>query len=377
MNYRNFEAAGKDVSLLGFGAMRFPLIEGSDGLVDEAEAIRMLRYAIDHGVNYIDTAYLYHGKTSETIVGKALADGYREKVFVATKLPFWYLNGPEDMEPAFNESYERLGVECIDMYLIHDIEGKRMDRVREWKIWDFMQKRRAEGKIRYLGFSFHGESPEVFKEVLDAYPWDLCQLQINFMDKDIQAGVEGYKYAVSKGVPIVVMEPLKGGRLTDVILPSIQKYWDSLDSKRSPAEWALRWVANLPGVLTILSGMSTMEQVEENVRVLSDADVGMMSEAELAVLDRVAEEYRKLIVYPCTACEYCQPCTAGIHISQIMNFRNMHSLYGKTEKMQEEYTMFVNPKASDCTSCGKCEEVCPQHLEIIKAMKETTELFAK
>ena len=376
MHYRDFKAAGMGVSLLGFGAMRLPMIEGSEGLVDEAEAIRMMRYAIDNGVNYIDTAYIYHGKQSEAIVGKALADGYREKVLVATKLPFWALSGPEEMQTVFDEQIAKLGVDCIDMYLMHGIEGDRFDTVKEWRIWDFLEERRAEGKIRFIGFSFHGYSPEEFKGVLDEYPWDFCQLQLNFMDKDVQAGVEGFEYAVAKGVPIVAMEPLKGGRLTDANPPSIQKYWDSLDSKRTPAEWALRWVADLPGVLTILSGMSTMEQVEENIRVLSDADVGMMTEAEFSVLDQVAEEYRKLTAYACTACKYCLPCTAGINIPEIMNFRNMCSLYGLTPKIRGEYTMFVPKKASECTECGKCETACPQHLEIIRAMKETTELFA-
>ena len=366
-----------DVSLLGFGAMRLPTVKGDDGKINEPLAIEMIRRAIDNGVNYVDTAYVYHALQSEVLVGKALKDGYREKVLVATKMPYWILDGPEKMESLINEQLEKLCVDCIDMYLAHDISGERFARVKEWKIFDFLTKQREAGKIRFIGFSCHGESPEYFKEVLDEYPWDFCQLQINYMDKDIQAGVEGYNYAVSKGVPIVVMEPLKGGKLTDVVLPPIQKYWDTYGGGRSPAEWALRWVANLPGVLTILSGMHSMAQVEENLRVLSDptADVGKLTDAEHKVLENAAAEYRKLIVYPCTACKYCMPCTAGINIPKVMDFRNSYELYGKTRRSQWEYGFFLNPKPSECTNCGKCESVCPQHLSITSAMNEMVELF--
>ena len=375
MKYRKFEAGNIDVSLLGFGAMRLPVMEDGSGAVDEAEATRMIRYAIDHGVNYVDTAYVYHGMKGENIVGRALADGYREKILLATKMPIWTFDSPDRMEPLFEEQFIKLNTEVIDMYLVHNITGGTFGKVKDFKIWDFLAKKREEGKIRFIGFSFHGESPAEFKEILDAYPWDFCQLQINYIDKDIQAGVEGYEYAVSKGVPIILMEPLKGGKLTDIMPPSIQKYWDSLESERSPAEWALRWAANLPGILTILSGMSTMEQVIENIKVLSDADIGSLSESELEIIDQVSEEYRKLIPYQCTACKYCLPCTVEIDIPMIMDCRNSCDAYGKTSKIQDFYDMWTVHGPSECTACGKCEAVCPQHLKIIQAMKEAAELF--
>ena len=375
MKYKYFAPADRDVSLLGFGAMRLPIIDGDFGKINEDESIRMIRYAIDNGVNYIDTAYVYHGRTSESLLGKALADGYREKVLLATKLPLWLLKGPEGMAPLMDEQFEKLNTDCIDMYLVHDIRGSNWETVQEWKVWDFLSKQREAGRIRFIGFSFHGESPALFKEVLDAYPWDFCQLQLNYMDIDTQAGVEGFEYAVAKGVPIIAMEPLKGGKLTDVLNPSIQKYWDSLGSGRTPAEWALRWVANLPGILTILSGMSAFGQIEENIRVLSDAGEGMLKESELAVIENVAEEYRKLVTYPCTGCKYCMPCTAGIDIPHLIDLRNACDIYGKTYKIQFEYDTYVQVKASACTACGKCEPECPQHIEIIKAMKETAELY--
>ena len=375
MNYRTFSAAGIDVSLLGFGAMRLPMLDSDKTRVDEAEATRMIRHAIDNGVNYVDTAYMYHDYQGESIVGKALLDGYREKVLLATKLPFWLLDSPDEMPGLIDGQLEKLRTDCIDMYLMHDISGNRMETVREWRIWDLLEKYRSEGKIRFIGFSFHGETPAFFKEVLDEYPWDFCQIQLNYKDKYTQAGIEGYEYAASKGVPIVVMEPLKGGRIIDVIPPSIQQFWDSLDSSWSPAEWALRFVANLPGVLTILSGMSNMEQVEENLRVLSDADAGMMSAEELDILDKVAEEYEKLTVYPCTSCEYCLPCPSEIVIPQIIEFRNNYALFQTLDKLKLEWGFAVNHQPSECTGCGSCEEKCPQHLEIIQAMKETAELF--
>jgi len=377
MNYRHFEAAGMDVSLLGFGAMRLPVLNGDATRINEPEAIRLMRHAIDCGVNYIDTAYVYHGKNSEIAVGKALADGYREKVLLATKLPQFLIKGPEEIGAVLDEQLEKLATDHIDMYLVHDIRGSNWSRIKDWKIWDGLVKQREAGKIRFIGFSFHGESPAELKEVLDEYPWDFCQLQVNYMDHDLQGGIEGYNYAVSKGVPIVVMEPLKGGKLTDIMPPKIQKYWDSLGSDRTPAEWALRWVANLPGVLTILSGMSEMKHVEENLRVLSDADEGMLTDAEQSVISKVAEEYRRLIAYPCTDCKYCMPCAEGIDIPMIMDYRNYYDLYGKTRKMQGEFDFFVKVKPSACIACGKCMPECPQHLDIVSAMRETKDLFEK
>jgi len=376
MKYRKFKAADMDVSLLGFGAMRLPILDDDAGKIDEEASIKMIRYAIDNGVNYVDTAWVYHMTQGEILIGKALRDGYRDKVLIATKMAYWRLGDPEEMQKMLDTQLEKLQTDHIDMYLIHDVNSNKWGQVLDWKIFDFLEKQKEAGRIRFIGFSFHGASPEEFKMVLDTYPWDFCQLQINYMDKDLQAGMEGFEYAVSKGVPVVVMEPLKGGKLTDVIHPSIQKYWDSLGSDRTPAEWALRWVANLPGVLTILSGMGAMEQVEENIRVLSDADEGMLSEAELDVIDKVAEEYRNLIVYPCTGCNYCMPCTENVNIPLMIGFRNAYELYRNAAKMKSaEYGFLVKVPSSACSECGKCETECPQKIEIIKALKENVEIF--
>ena len=375
MKYRKIANTDINVSLLGFGAMRLPLLKNSDTEVDVTEAVKMIRYAIDNGVNYIDTAYVYHRRKGESIVAKALADGYREKVLIATKLPLWNLQSFSQAESIFEEQLVNLNTSRIDMYLAHNLTNDFFKKVKDLKIWDFFAKKRGEGKIRFIGFSFHGDSPAEFKEILDEYPWDFCQLQINYIDKDKQAGVEGYEYAVSKGVPVIIMEPLKGGKLTEAMPPSVQRYWDSLEYDRTPAEWALRWAANLPGVLTILSGMSTLEQVEENIRILSDADINSLSEEELSVIEKAAEEYRKLILYQCTSCKYCMPCTVNIDIPEIIDYRNSCILYGRTKRLINTYKMYVDTKASECTACGECETKCPQHLEIKRIMKETAKLF--
>ena len=376
MKYRKYEVGNTELSLLGFGVMRLPVLE--DGhTVDEEEAIRMIKYAADNGVNYFDTAWVYHGGESERVLGKALAGGLREKVMIATKLPYWILKDPSEMQVKFDESLERLGTSYIDNYLMHDINDGRWDLVQDWKIFDFMSKLKEEGKIRFVGFSYHGETPALFREVLDKYPWDFVQIQLNYMDTNIQAGLEGYEYAVKKGIPVVVMEPLKGGKLTDIMPATVKKHWDNLGKDWSPAEWALRWVANLPGITTILSGMSTFAQVEENVRVLSEAEANALTESELSIIAQAADEYRKLIAYPCTACKYCMPCSAGIDIPLIMNFRNYKDVYGITGKISGEYNMFIDPKPDACVKCGKCEEECPQGLAIMQAMDETAEIYGK
>ena len=382
MKYRKFLSADKntelDISLLGFGCMRLPVIGGDMSKIDEAEAIRMIRYAIDRGVNYVDTAWMYHGGESEKVVGKALRDGYRERVYLATKLPFWLLKKPKEMEKTLDEQLRRLQTDYVDFYLLHDIEGSRIKTVKEWKMFDFLMKMKAKGKIRFAGFSCHGATPEYFIRLLDEHPWDFAQIQLNYIDQEWQAGMEGYRYAADKGVPIIIMEPLKGGKITDSLPEDIQQTWARLDAgetKRTPAEWALRWAANLPGVMTILSGMSAMPQVEENVRVLADAEAGALTDGELAILDEIADAYNKLILYPCTACRYCLPCTVKIDIPYLMSYRNDWELYGHNPKLRAEYASFVERKASLCTSCGHCEQACPQQLPVMKAMEEVAEIF--
>lgn len=374
MQYRTFSKTGEKISLLGMGTMRFPL--DADGKADEAESVAMIRSAIDHGVNYVDTAYMYHDGISEVITGRALKDGYREKVLLADKMPVWLAKDEEQMKAIFEEQFQRLDVDCIDMYLVHNITAPVWKRVQKFNLLPFLEAKRAEGKIRHIGFSFHDELT-LFKEVVDAYSWDFCQIQLNYMDQEFQAGVEGLKYAASRDLPVVVMEPLKGGKLTDAIPESVNQLWKQAEIQRTPAEWAFRWVADFPEVLTILSGMSSMKQLEENLRILSDAEPNTLTAGEHDIIDRVADQYNKLIRYSCTACKYCMPCPQKIDIPTGINYYNEWFLYDGNPKLRADYPtwMVKGRRASDCISCKACEEHCPQHLPIAEIMKKTAEIY--
>lgn len=376
MKYRTFMKTGEKISLLGFGTMRLPVVDGQFSKIDEAEAIRMIRSAIDRGVNYVDTAYMYHDGFSEVVAGKALKDGYREKVLLADKLPLWLAKTAEDMDRIFSEQLERLDVDCIDMYLVHNITASVWRRAQKYNVLDFLEKKRAEGKIKHIGFSFHDDF-DLFKEVLEAYPWDFCQIQLNYMDKEFQAGVKGLKLAGSMGIPVIIMEPLKGGKLTDVLPQSIKDFWNQAIVKRTPAEWALRWVADFPEVLTILSGMTCMEHVDENIRVLSEADPDSLTEEEHRIIQSVADEYNNLIRYSCTGCQYCMPCPVKINIPDIIERYNDWFVYEGNEKIMQDFRTWVNPKAlpSACKDCKACEGHCPQHLPVSEIMKKAQEIF--
>jgi predicted aldo/keto reductase-like oxidoreductase len=374
MEYRKFNKTGEEVSLLGFGSMRLPTL--AKGKVNEAEAIRMIRHAIDSGVNYVDTAYMYHDGVSEEVVGKALKDGYREKVLLADKLPPWLVKNEADMEQIFNTQLKRLDVDLIDMYLVHSIEDGNYQKVKDTGLLDFMRGLRDAGRVKHVGFSYHGTTPALFKEIIDAFDWDFCQIQLNYMDTDLQAGVEGLKYAGAKGIPVVVMEPLKGGKLTEKVPERVQSLWDNADVQRTPAAWGLRWVADFPEVLTILSGMSTMEQLEENIRILSETNTGPLTEAELKLIDKASIAYNELIKYGCTTCGYCLPeCPKKIEIPKIIGMNNEEALYDCLKANKFTMRNFVDPKASVCIECGKCEDICPQHLPIPEIMKYSAERY--
>ena len=376
MKYRTFNKTGEKISLLGFGTMRLPIINNNMSKIDEVEGIRMIRAAIDKGINYVDTAYMYHGGNSEVVVGKALKDGYREKVLLADKMPVWSAKSEADLEKIFQKQLNRLDVKCIDMYLVHNITVEIWKRALKFNTLKFLEKKKAEGKIKHLGFSFHDELP-LFKEVIDSYPWDFCQIQLNYMDAEFQAGVEGLKYAGLKNIPVIIMEPLKGGKLTDVLPNSIKEFWDSAPIKRTPAEWALRWVADFPEVLTILSGMSSMDQLNENIRVLAEANANSLTSNEHEIIKNVADEYNKLIQYSCTECRYCLPCPVKIEIPTVIKYYNEWFLYNGNDKLAEDFDMWLakDRRPSACIACKACEDHCPQHLPISEIMVKAKEIF--
>lgn len=374
MQYRTFNKIDVKTSLLGMGAMRFPLNE--DGSVNESEAIKIVRTAIDSGINYVDTAYGYHGGASEVIVGKALQDGYREKVILADKMPAWLAKDEEEMKQIFYTQLERLGVDYIDMYLVHNVNRGIWKRCQKFNVMDFLTEMKAQGKIKHIGFSFH-DSLDFFEEMLDAYPWEFCQIQLNYMDINHQAGVKGLKLAAEKGLGVIIMEPLKGGRLTDKIPPAIQEIWNEAETKRSPAEWAFKWLAAKPEVTLMLSGMSSMEQLEANLEIFAKEDVAILTEQESALVEKVSDKYNQLIPYSCTGCEYCLPCPQKLDIPKILSYFNDWNVYEQNPSTKNEYSTWLVKHASDCIGCGACEENCPQSLPIAEAMKAASEAFGK
>ena len=378
MQYRKFGKENLEVSLLGFGCMRLPVLEGDDSNINEAEATAMLRRSIDLGVNYVDTAYPYHKGNSESFVGRALKDGYREKVNLATKLPVWLTHSYEDFDKYLNEQLEKLGTEWIDCYLLHSLHKEVWEKIKNLGVLDFLDAAKKDGRIRYAGFSFHDEV-DLFKEIVDAYDWDFCQIQLNYTDVSYQAGMEGLRYASEKNIPVVIMEPLKGGRLTLNPPAEVMELWNQSQIKRTPAEWALRWVCNLPEVNVVLSGMSTMEQVEENIKIMEDAYPNTLTEAELKTIDAVKEKYQQMIKVNCTGCEYCMPCPAGVDIPRNFTLYNDIFMYNLLDPSINTYNNWLKDteKASACVTCGKCMEVCPQNIDIIEHLKAVHKTLSK
>jgi predicted aldo/keto reductase-like oxidoreductase len=378
MKYRDFGKLYWQPSALGFGAMRLPTIEGDHSKIDEPEATRMVRYAIDHGVNYVDTAYPYHRGNSEKFLGRALQDGYREQVKLATKLPCWEVKQTEDFDRLLGEQLERLQTDHIDFYLLHALDAKSWPKMRKLNVLEQAERALADGRIHYLGFSFHDEY-EVFEKIVDGYDgWTFCQIQYNFMDEEHQAGTRGLRYAYDRGLAVVVMEPLRGGQLTIDPPPAILELWNSTPRQRTPADWALQWVWNQPQVSVVLSGMSTMEQVKQNVASACQSGPDTLTDAERALIARVRDKYRELMPIPCTDCKYCIPCPNGVSIPRIFRIYNEVIVYNTPDKGRMFYSWIKEEERADqCVQCGECEEKCPQDIEIIECLETAHELLGE
>ena len=360
MEKRKMENLGIETSLLGFGCMRFPT--DGEGKIERVQAKAMLEKAMAAGVNYIDTAYPYHGGESELFVGEVLKDHARDSFYLATKLPVWEVKSLEDVDRIFNRQLEKLQVEYIDFYLMHALNRGSFKEMREMGVVERLEQMKAEGKIRYLGFSFH-DSYETFEEILSYRNWDFCQIQLNYMDTEEQAGLKGYALAEKKGVPMVIMEPVKGGSLA-AFAQDITEKFHAHDSQASMASFALRWVGSLPNVKVVLSGMSSMEQVEDNLKTFGDFKA--LSQAEQTTIQEVVTLMKSRIQNGCTGCRYCMPCPAGVNIPGAFGCWNRYHMYQNYNVVKNHWENDLGDaqQPKNCIKCGKCEQACPQHLHI-------------
>jgi predicted aldo/keto reductase-like oxidoreductase len=384
--YRKYGKTNEQVSVLGFGCMRLPIIGGDPTNIDEEKAIKMIRHAIDKGVNYVDTAYPYHGTgmatggASEPFVAKVLKDGYRERVKLATKLPSWLIKTRADMDRYLNEQLERLETDTIDFYLVHTLGSHTWPILKEAGITEFLDTAMKDGRIKHAGFSFH-ERVGLFKEIVDYYDWSFCQIQYNYLDEDYQAGKEGLEYAAKKGLGIAIMEPLRGGKLADNLPLEALDFFNQADVKRTAPEWALRWVWNHPEVSVVLSGMTTMDHVTENIKVAEEAQANSLTAKEVAIIDQVKTIYKEKIKVNCTACAYCMPCPAGVNIPGCFTVYNDYSIFGGTTETKDRYKFLYNFRlgsdahASKCVECGNCESHCPQSISIRQELKNVQAVF--
>lgn len=378
MKKRTLGKTGKEVSILGFGCMRLPLTDPDDPeTIDEEKAAEMLRYAIDNGVNYLDTAWPYHNGMSEPFLGRVLKDGYREKVYLASKLPSWEITSREQMDEVLNKQLERLQTDCIEFYLVHTLNVPFWNNLKKLGVFDFLEKAKKDGKIKHIGFSYHDELP-LFKEIVDAYPWEFCQIQYNYLDTAFQAGSEGLAYAADRGLGIIIMEPVRGGTLAGPFSEAVNEKFEKSERNFTPVEWALRWLWDDERVHLVLSGMSSMEQTQENVETALDAEAGAFSDSDHNTINAVREAFLASYKVPCTACGYCMPCPSGVNIPNC--FRQYNALHFFPEKAHDikfQYNAFIPElnRASKCVECGACEEHCPQHIQIIDNLKGVVESF--
>jgi predicted aldo/keto reductase-like oxidoreductase len=371
MLYRKFGSDDWEASILGFGCMRLPTSDGmpiSENIVED-EAIRMIRHAVDQGVNYLDSAYTYHDGKSEVVLGRALRDGYRERVRIATKSPVWLVEKADDFDRFLEEQLEKLQAGPIDYYLFHGLSKKRWDNIHELGLLRRAEAAIDDGRIGHIGFSFH-DAYAPFQEIIDGYDgWSMCQIQYNYMDTESQAGTRGLEYAASRGIAVVVMEPLLGGNL--VRLPrDIQGIFDAYKVKRSPAEWALQWIWDRPEVAVVLSGMSNMQQLEENIRTANDSSTHTLRDNDRRLIARVRESFERRAGIPCTQCGYCMPCPQGVDIPANFSLYNNGLMYDDLLVSRFRYFRFCTEvdRASACTGCGECEEKCPQEIKVSELM---------
>ena len=369
MKYRKFGKLGIQGSAFGLGCMRFNGAASGDSVIDEQKAISLIRRAIDGGVTYLDTAYVYLDKTSETVLGKALRDGYRDRVTIATKMPMEYVHNRAEMEALLDEELKKLQTDHIDFYLMHGINRQKWEYFKSIGAPEFFDDMKRAGRIRYKCFSFHGPYEE-FEHIINDWDWDMVQIQYNFMDVDNQAGTKGLELAGRMGIPVVIMEGLLGGRLANAP-DNVQALYDAFPVKRTPVEWAFRWLCNHPEVATVLSGCNEEAQIDDNLRIFDTVEPGIMTAEELKLMDDVRAAYLARTKIGCTGCRYCMPCPNGVNIPATFAAWNNVSLYGIDPKQDWGFSLMLKNGATPdkCVACGACEAACPQHLNIIESLQ--------
>ncbi len=380
MQYRKFGKLDWTVSALGFGAMRLPVLDNDSGKINVPLATQMVRYAIDQGVNYVDTAYPYHNGESERVLAGVLKDRYREKIKLATKMPSWLVKTEADLDRILEEQLKKLDVDDIDFYLLHAMNEGYWENYKKVDVFSWAEKKMAEGLFHHLCFSFHDEY-EVFESIITGYDnWTMAQIQYNYMDINRQAGRKGLQLAADRGLAVVIMEPLRGGRLAQNPAPkSVEDVWAKSEYDWTPAAWALQWLWDQPEVSVVLSGMSAMEQVKENIETASTSGVGKLRIKDLALIEEVRQAYDALAPIPCTKCEYCLPCPNGVAIPRIFEIYNEGVMYDEFGGARWAYHNQIKPeaRADNCIECGECEAACPQSIRIIdwlaKAHEKLTE----
>ena len=372
MEKRMYKDTGVQVSLLGMGCMRLPRIDPDKNDIDYDKAQELIDYAYSHGVNYFDTAYGYHGGESETFVGHALKKYPRDSFFLASKMPIWCCEKPEDVERIFNEQLKKCQTEYFDFYLLHSQSDANFKKCQEFGVYEFLSKMKAEGKIRRLGFSFH-DKPAVLRHICETYPWDFAQIQLNYLDWEMQDAKQQYEILTEFGIPVVIMEPVRGGALAHLCDES-DALFKAARPDKSVASWAIRYAASLPNVLTVLSGMSTPEQIADNVATMTGFEP--LTDADRAVIEKAVAVFREKKTIPCTACRYCMDCPFGVEIPKMFRLYNDYALHKDERRYWKAYHDQPESEWADkCKACGACMEQCPQHIRIPDRMAEIKELM--
>lgn len=368
-----FDYKGEKISRLGFGCMRFKTLDDDNGKIDKERSSKIILEAIDKGLTYIDTAYPYHDGMSEKFLGEFLEENnLREKIKLTTKLPCWLVKEYYDFYKILNEQLDNLRTDHLDFYLLHSLDIKRFRQMVDLGVFDFLNDIKEKGLVKNVGFSFHDEYP-AFEEIIKSYPWDFCQIQLNYLDINYQAGMKGYNLAKDMGIPMVIMEPVKGGRLAnppEEIRNSLKEFTDL-----SPAQEALKFPLSLDNVMVVLSGMNDIDQVRENLEIASEVSYNSLTKEDESFYENARKIYKSREQIGCTACEYCLPCTVDINIPKVFGLWNKAYLYDEEEKSKKDYQEYLKDGVSptECIECGKCEGICPQNLEIIEGLRKSDE----